>query len=444
MPDPLIPSIRQTIARVREIGAYGGDDEDDRAPDTIEVHWLQITSTTKVGEWYPAERYPANSDGDGFDSAAEACYLFPPNDEVLVENVFYPTHLFSNDVDSGYAIYALLVAGATEVVAAQITTQVDCINGDLYTMTFEDGELTDVTIEADCCTNSGSTNPNDTNCDSEYPFLGFSFTQDIDSDTVTAACLGLPAALDAEVCITYAGIEDDCAVWRYTGADFIVEVRNCDGIWNGCIHLQSTNPFGTYADVSRFCGFGVGGISGNCVPPTLAFTLTPDSSVGGGSFTALLDSCTTTAGNTTCCPSDTFPTTMTATITNKTGIGIYLPDSLTFTYNAAGCIISNSWCATHSHASICGGETIGFALWCAGPEYGACAGWQLVAVIPNVIGGGCSFVTGEGACIGALADSVTCATKTVVFNSVSLATTSDPPNCDCATASGTAVFTFTP
>lgn len=110
MPGPISKSaLRETMRRNREVNPYGGDPAlDPPGPGTIEIHWLQITSTTKTGDFYYAERYDAAATADGFDGPQEACLLFPPNGEALFENVYYPTKLFGTS--DGVTVYALLDA----------------------------------------------------------------------------------------------------------------------------------------------------------------------------------------------------------------------------------------------------------------------------------------------------------------------------------------------
>lgn len=98
--------LRDTIDRVRDKLARGGDTPPERPPEMIETHYVQLTSATKVGGRYPAQRMEHDGLANTF-VAREACWVITPNNEDLIVGspaINWTAKLSGADAD-GVAIY---------------------------------------------------------------------------------------------------------------------------------------------------------------------------------------------------------------------------------------------------------------------------------------------------------------------------------------------------
>jgi hypothetical protein len=112
--------LRNAVELVEEVLATAPAVEVATPPDTVETHWVKVTSTTLQDGRYPGTRY--NVTADGF-TADETCWIATPNGETLSLNKFYLGKLV-DDV-SNVAVYEWvgpsscgITVGETEVFDA--------------------------------------------------------------------------------------------------------------------------------------------------------------------------------------------------------------------------------------------------------------------------------------------------------------------------------------
>ena len=99
--------IKDTIRRVDEIGALGGGTREDQPPETTEIHWVKISSTTKTASRYPGVRQERDADLRTF-TPKETCWVDAPNGETLDVGSYYPVKLAGVRSADGLAIYDIL------------------------------------------------------------------------------------------------------------------------------------------------------------------------------------------------------------------------------------------------------------------------------------------------------------------------------------------------
>lgn len=115
----LVSDLRTTIARVREIGAIGGEAREDPAPSTIEMHTGRITSTTKTEGRYPGVRYDYDANADNADTApagaytaGETIWIKARDGETLKVGTNYELKLVGTRESDGIDIYVALTSAA--------------------------------------------------------------------------------------------------------------------------------------------------------------------------------------------------------------------------------------------------------------------------------------------------------------------------------------------
>lgn len=89
-------------------------------PNTVELHWLRITSTTKTDDRYPAERYDRNAEAKSF-TRRESCWLDTPNNDALLVDTYYPAKLSGTRLADKREIYDLITPTTSVSFLALLT-----------------------------------------------------------------------------------------------------------------------------------------------------------------------------------------------------------------------------------------------------------------------------------------------------------------------------------
>lgn len=116
MGDPIsISELKGTIRRVKEIGAIGGEEDEDPSPSTIEMHTGRITSTTKTDGRFPGKRYDYDANADNADTApvgaytiGETIWIKARGGETLVVGANYDLILVGTRLSDGIDIYVVV------------------------------------------------------------------------------------------------------------------------------------------------------------------------------------------------------------------------------------------------------------------------------------------------------------------------------------------------
>jgi hypothetical protein len=303
------------------------------APDTIEVHLVKITSTTKIAGRYPGTLYHYDADADTLtpDTIGDI-WIKAFNSVALETGVFYPARVAGARSADGKLIYYVLLAGSDAEQVANII-QFICKDGALYKLSIsESGQAQVLSIQPACCGGSGSGSGIGGDCGAAgYATMTLSIDAWVGNTNVTNTCLALPVQFEPDFCLTYlgkvaCGLPGQCDKWQGTNAAGIVTLMQYEGAW--WIAITWFSGFET------FFGFSIPGIvtPGVCNPPatftfvaegydgvsfvaTLTAQACPGSGSGSGSGSG--GGCVETTGD---CAGSCIPVTMMGTGTGGTGI----------------------------------------------------------------------------------------------------------------------------
>lgn len=328
-----IRDLKEAVRFARE-NQRGPEFKEGLPRELFEIHWLQITSDTKDSDsLYPSVRYDRSPAGNDYVGPKEVCLLFPPNDEVLRKNVYYPCHLFGVASDKT-VIYALLVAHASDDVI-----EFFCHCGDLYLVKTNAsvGSVEVLEKHVNCCVDdapcgsgsgSGSGNGECTFTDSILATISASMTIDVSCvGSISSLPNGCYVSPPETICLRLVSQGDcggtlaghNCATFEGTIGDLSIHLLFRAGAWIMEVYC-SGQKVGVVSSI---------GASTDCLPPEMQVTFrTGTGSVSGFSWDSVtfqfgcsqLNCC---AGN---CTGD-----LTATLTNKVGTFTSLPDTITLT-----------------------------------------------------------------------------------------------------------------
>lgn len=124
--------LRQAADRANERLQRGFDAEQEPPPETIEIHWVRISSTTKTDSRYPGHRYTRDGAANTF-TEAETCWVYGPNGMTLATGIYYPAKLAGVKADDGLAIYDAVsssecsFSGAKAAISSTVTLPWDSL-----------------------------------------------------------------------------------------------------------------------------------------------------------------------------------------------------------------------------------------------------------------------------------------------------------------------------
>src|SRR5438128_1790370 len=135
--------LMETQQRVKDALPYGGTLVESDPPDTIEMHWVQVTSLTQTAGRYPAKRYELDANAKTF-TEKETCWVWTPNGESLNTGVYYKMRISGIRAADARVIYSIATAPTLFSGASTSTFDQVITNGSIttvaYTGTYYDTE----------------------------------------------------------------------------------------------------------------------------------------------------------------------------------------------------------------------------------------------------------------------------------------------------------------
>jgi hypothetical protein len=133
MPPPIsLRELRDTMGRVRELGAFGAQQLEGPPPPTTEMHPVQITSTTQTAGRYPGTLYTYDADLDTYTAyLAGDIWVDRPNSETLATGTYYWAKLVGTKASDGKMIFQVVGASssAKSFCSAWLNADVICTSG---------------------------------------------------------------------------------------------------------------------------------------------------------------------------------------------------------------------------------------------------------------------------------------------------------------------------